>query len=104
MVLLLFVLFRAGFEPLSWRGDHGLSSGIEARFGFIGRYHITRHGSKPARIGVAKEPNHGRAEFFALPPRRFTYSPAATNSPAGGASIWNCSGLGLGPLTWVLPQ
>jgi hypothetical protein len=32
------------------------------------------------------------------------YSPAATNSPAGGASIWNCSGFGLGPLTWVLPQ
>jgi hypothetical protein len=23
MVLLLLALFRAGFEPSSWRGDHG---------------------------------------------------------------------------------
>jgi hypothetical protein len=33
MVLLLFALFRAGFEPLSWRGDHEPSLGIKGRFG-----------------------------------------------------------------------
>ena len=67
MVLLLFALFRAGFEPLSWRGDHGPLLRIESRFGFLGRYQIRCRGSKPARIGVAKEPNVGLAEFFALP-------------------------------------
>jgi hypothetical protein len=67
MVLLLFALFRAGFEPLSWRGDHEPSLRIECRFGFLGSYHNPRRSSKPARIGVAKEQNLARAEFFALP-------------------------------------
>ncbi|HYZ73463.1 MAG TPA: hypothetical protein VE641_10325 [Chthoniobacterales bacterium] len=79
MVLLLFALFRAGFEPLSWRGDHGLSLGIKGRVGFLGPYHNPRRGSKPARIGVAKEQGLGRAEFFALPsvvqPHRIAHSP-----------------------------
>jgi hypothetical protein len=65
--LLLFTPIRAGFEPLSWCGDQGPSLGIEGRFAFLGRYHNPRRGSKPARIGVAKEPNLGRGEFFALP-------------------------------------
>jgi hypothetical protein len=36
MVLLLFALFRAGFEPLSWDRDHGLSVRIEGRLVFLG--------------------------------------------------------------------
>jgi hypothetical protein len=67
MVLLLFTLARAGFEPLSWRGNHGPSLRIEGRFDFLGGYHVPRHGSKPARISMAKESNRGRAEFFTLP-------------------------------------
>jgi hypothetical protein len=69
MVLLLSALFRACFEPLSWRGDHGPSFRIEGRSVFLGGV-TTRRGSKPARISVGKEPNVERAEFFALPPLR----------------------------------
>jgi hypothetical protein len=116
MVLLLFALSRAGFEPLLWRGDQGPSARIEGRFGFIGRYHIPRRGSKPARIAWQQNLTLGAPSFspyrsrvpapcpFAASPFRpfaasLPYSPAATNSPAGGASIWNCSGFGRGPLT-----
>jgi hypothetical protein len=67
MVLLLFALFRAGFEPLSWRPDHGPSLGMEGRSVFLAGIRIPRCGSKPARMSVAKEPKLGRAEFFALP-------------------------------------
>jgi hypothetical protein len=108
MVLLLFALSRAGFEPLSLRGDHGPSSRIEGRFGFIGRYHIPRRGSKPARIAWQQNLTRGAPSFSPYRSRvpapcpfaaSLPYSPAATNSPAGGASIWNCSGFGRGPLT-----
>ena len=82
MVLLLFALFRAGFEPLSWRSDHGPSLRIEGRSVFLGGVHKPRRGSKPARNGVAKEPNLGRAEFFALPfPGFCAVSPTRHTSP-----------------------
>jgi hypothetical protein len=75
MVLLLFGLFRASFEPLSWRRDNEPSLRIEGRSFFLGGITL-RRGSKPARIGLAKEPNLGRAEFFALPfPGSCTVSP-----------------------------
>jgi hypothetical protein len=64
MVLLLSALCRAGFEPLAWRCHHGPSLG---RSLFHGRYHNPGSGPKPARIGVAREPNLGSAEFFTLP-------------------------------------
>jgi hypothetical protein len=63
MMLLLFALFRAGFEPLWWRRDHEPSVRIECRSVFQ-RYHSSPRGSKPARISGVKEPNLGRAEFF----------------------------------------
>jgi len=34
--LLLFALFRAGFEPLSWRRDHKPSLRMEGRSVFLG--------------------------------------------------------------------
>jgi len=81
--MLLFALFRAGFEPLSWRGDRGRSLRIEGRFGFIGQYHNPHRSSKPARIGVAKELNLGRAEFFGLPfPASCAVLPSRNSLPA----------------------
>jgi hypothetical protein len=47
MVLLLFALFRAGFEPLSWRR----SSGIEGRSIFLGG--IATHAVAQNRRGLA---------------------------------------------------
>ena len=55
MVLLLFALFRAGFEPLSWRGDHEPSLGIKGRFGFLGR--ITIHVTAQNRRGLEWQRN-----------------------------------------------
>ena len=40
---------------------------MEGRSVFLGGITNPRRGSKPARIGVLKEPSHRRAEFFALP-------------------------------------
>jgi len=67
VVLLLLALLRAGFEPLWWRRNQGLSLRIDGRAVFLGRHHNPHRGSKPARIGTAEEPHLGRAEFFALP-------------------------------------
>jgi hypothetical protein len=70
--MLLFALFRAGFEPLSWRGDRGSSLRIEGRFGFIGRYQT--HTAAQNRRGLAwpKNPILGAPSFSAyrsrLPP------------------------------------
>jgi hypothetical protein len=63
MALLRFALFRAGFEPLSWRGDHGRLLRIGARFGFLGPYHIPPRGSKPARIGQQRNRTIGTPSF-----------------------------------------
>jgi len=63
MVLLRLALFRAGFEPLSWRRDHGPSLRIESRSVFLGGI-TSRRSSKPARIGVAKEPSRGARRVF----------------------------------------
>ena len=43
---------RAGFEPLSWRGDHGPSLRIEARSVFLGG--ITTHSAAQNRRGTAQ--------------------------------------------------
>jgi hypothetical protein len=51
MVLLLFALFRAGFEPLSWRRDHGPSLRIEGRSVFLGG--IRTHAAAQNRRGLA---------------------------------------------------
>src|ERR1700757_4200729 len=55
MVLFLFALFRAGFEPLSWRSDHGPSLRIEGRSVFLGG--ITSHAAAQNRRGMAWQRN-----------------------------------------------
>jgi hypothetical protein len=81
MVLLLFALFRAGFEPLSCRCDHGPSLRIEGRPVSLGAVSRPMPRLKTGADWLAKEPNLGRAEFFALPfrvpapVRRFADSP-----------------------------
>jgi hypothetical protein len=50
MVLLLFALFRAGFEPLWWRRDYGPSLRIEGRSLFVGD--ITTHAAAQNRRGL----------------------------------------------------
>jgi hypothetical protein len=40
MVLLLLGLFRAGFEPLSWRGDHG---SFAKNWPFVNKLDVVRY-------------------------------------------------------------
>jgi hypothetical protein len=57
MVLLLFALFRASFEPLSWRRDYGPSIRIEGRSIFLGGITTTTHAAAQNRRGLAWQRN-----------------------------------------------
>jgi hypothetical protein len=52
MVSFLFGMFRAGFEPLSWRRDHKSSLRIEGRSVFLGG--ITAGAAAQNRRGLAR--------------------------------------------------
>src|ERR1700757_3482157 len=96
MVLLLFALFRAGFEPLSCRGTHGPSLRIEGLpvFSWGG---ITIHAAAQNRRGLAAKRTQPLARRVFRPTvpgssahsprRRFAYArfprgaTASTNSP-----------------------
>jgi hypothetical protein len=87
MVLLLFALFRAGFEPLSWDRDHGLSLRIEGRLVFLGgittsnaaqnRSGWRRKGTEPWARRVFRPTVHGFLRPFAGAPIRRVAPPSA---------------------------
>ena len=91
MALLLFALFRAGFEPLSWRGDHGPSLELKAfRFSWAVSEPTPRLKTgadlawqkNPTLRAPSFSPYHSRVPSPFRPLRRFAASPLRRGLPS----------------------
>ena len=95
MVLLRLALFRAGFEPLSWRRDHGPSLRIESRSVFLGGINITPQLKTGAdRRGKGTEPWARRVFRPTVPGslRRFAHTPICAVPSSSSLNSSPCHG------------